>query len=212
MGRVLARCVDNMLARGVVAASGAVTKMQTLQVRLKSTELKDGVEHFEPYGFTSRPLPGAEVLAGFFGGDRSHGVVICAADRRYRIREMAEGEVAIYTDEGDSIVLKRGRLIEVTTHTLRINATELVEFNTQQFTVNASVKASFTTPLAEYSQQVKVLGLLTGQGGMAISGGSGASFSGSISQTGGSFTTDQDVSAGSISLKNHRHAGGALPS
>ena len=40
---------------------------------------------------------------------------------------------------------------------------------------------------------------LTGQGGMAISGGSGASVTGSISVTGG------DVKADGVGLKSHTH-------
>lgn len=47
--------------------------------------------------------------------------------------------------------------------------------------------------------------LITGTGGMAISGGSGASVQGNIQQTQGSYTTTGDVTAGSISLQSHTH-------
>lgn len=126
----LARRVTNLLSRGAVGLANAANKMQTLQISLLDDEAKTDVEHFEPYGFTSCPKAGAEVLAAFLDGDRSHGVVIVAADRRYRIQNLQAGEVAIYTDEGDSIVLKRGRLVEVTTHTLKINASTKVEMIT----------------------------------------------------------------------------------
>lgn len=121
--------MKNMLARGTVVLVDAAKKLQGLQVRLTAGELKDGAEHFEPYGFTSNPLAGAEVLTAFIGGDRSHAVVLVAADRRYRIQAMASGEVAIYTDEGDHIHFKRGRIIDIETDTLNIKAATAVNID-----------------------------------------------------------------------------------
>jgi len=122
--------VKNMLARGTVVLVDALKKMQSLQMRLTAGELKDNAEHFEPYGFTSNPLAGAEVLTAFIGGDRSHAVVLVAADRRFRIQSLKPGEVAIYTDEGDKIHFKRGRIIDIETGTLNIKATTAVNFET----------------------------------------------------------------------------------
>ena len=122
--------LKSMLVRGTVIMADAARKLQTLQVRLTAGEIKDGAEHFEAYGFTSHPKSGAEVLTAFLGGDRSHAVVLVASDRRYRIKELEPGEVAIYTDEGDKVHFKRGRLIEFDTVTLKIKATEVVDFDT----------------------------------------------------------------------------------
>lgn len=126
--------LKSMMARGTVVLAAAGKMMQTLQVRLTAGELKDGAEHFEPYGLTSNPLPGAEVLTVFLGGDRSHAVVVVASDRRYRIKELKPGEVALYTDEGDKIHFKRGRIIDVETETLNIKATKSVNFDTPEIT------------------------------------------------------------------------------
>jgi phage baseplate assembly protein V len=122
--------LKSMMARGTVVLAAAGKMMQTLQVRLTAGELKDNVEHFEPYGLTSNPQPGAEVLTMFLNGDRSHAVVVVASDRRYRIKELEPGEVAIYTDEGDKIHFKRGRIIDIETATLNIKATTAVNFDT----------------------------------------------------------------------------------
>lgn len=105
--RQQAQKISNMLSRGVVTLANAAGKMQTLQVSLLDDEAKDDVEHFEPYGFTSNPQAGAEVLAAFIEGDRSHGIVICAADRRYRLAALKSGEVALYDDLGHVIKLAR---------------------------------------------------------------------------------------------------------
>lgn len=120
----------NVLARGVVALASSASKLQSLQLRLLAGEVKDGVEHLEPYGFTSCPKSGAEALAGFIGGDRSHGVVIMVSDRRFRVQGLKPGEVAIYTDEGDRVHFKRDRVIDIETVTLNVKASESVNFDT----------------------------------------------------------------------------------
>ena len=102
-----ARRLSNMMARGTVTLVNAATKLQSLQLRLLAGETKDQVEYLEPYGLTSNPNPGAECLALFLDGDRSHGVVVCVADRRYRLKNLASGEVALYDDQGQSIILLR---------------------------------------------------------------------------------------------------------
>ncbi len=122
--------LKNILVRGTLSLVDGLKKLQELQVKLLAGEIKDGMEHFEAYGFTSYPKAGAEVLAGFFGGDRSHGVVICVADRRFRLQGLKSGEVAMYTDEGDKLHFKRGRVIEIETMTLRVKAETAVEFDT----------------------------------------------------------------------------------
>jgi len=77
-----------------------------------------GREYFQHYGFTSSPLPGAE---GILVKRGNHYIMVATDDRRHRIR-IDSGEVAIYTDEGDHIHLKRGRIAEIVTETLVIKA------------------------------------------------------------------------------------------
>ncbi|EMW3378017.1 phage baseplate assembly protein, partial [Yersinia enterocolitica] len=107
------RGLSNMLVRAVVRRLDSSSKNQMLQIQMIADELKDNIEHLEPYGFTSAAHTGAEAFAAFPDGDRSHGVVLVVADRRYRIKGLESGEVAIYSDEGDSIILKRGNQIEL---------------------------------------------------------------------------------------------------
>jgi phage baseplate assembly protein V len=97
-----------MLARGIVKLSNSSSNMQTLQITVLDGEVLSDVEHFEPYGFTSRPQPGAEVLTASLAGNRSHTVVLCAADRRYRKLNLQLGEVALFTHDGSEIHLKNG--------------------------------------------------------------------------------------------------------
>jgi phage baseplate assembly protein V len=131
--------IANMLARGVVALGNSASKLQSLQLRLLAGEVKDNVEHLEPYGFTACPQEGAEALAAFIGGDRSHGVVIVVADRRFRLQGLKPGEVALYTDEGDFIHFKRGRMIEMETLTLKVKAATAVEFDTPEIRTTGKI-------------------------------------------------------------------------
>lgn len=99
-------------------------------------------ELMQHYGYSSAPLPGAEFLAIPVGGNSKHTVVVASEDGRYRIT-LTDGEVSLYTDEGDYIHMKRGRLIEIKTDTL---------------VVQAKTKVRFETPLVEMSNDVKAAG------------------------------------------------------
>lgn len=99
-----------LVARGVVRLVRSTTALQELQVGLLAGETHARAEHFEPYGFTAHPRPGAEAVALSVGGNRDHVLVVCVADRRYRIKTLAEGEVAIHDDQGQEVVLKRDRV------------------------------------------------------------------------------------------------------
>ncbi len=142
----------NILARGLVALGNSASKLQSLQLRLLADEVKDNVEHLEPYGFTACPKEGAEALAGFIGGDRSHAVVIVVADRRFRLQGLKPGEVALYTDEGDFIHFKRGRIIDIETVTLNIKATESVNFDTPLISTTGRIESAGDQIAAGISQ------------------------------------------------------------
>lgn len=132
--------IGNFIARGTLALVNAGRKLQALQVRLTAGELKGGVEHFEPYGFTSNPLAGAEALLTFVGGDRSHCVAAVVTDRRYRPVGLSPGEVCLFTDEGDEIRLKRGRIISITAGTR-------VDVTAPEAVFHCSAKVTLDTPL-----------------------------------------------------------------
>lgn len=103
----LAMRLRGIVARAVIKAVADEGALQTLQVRVNADELLDGVEHFQPYGHAARPLPGAEGIALAVGGHRSHTVVICVGDRRYRLKGLKAGEVGLYDDLGNRVLLGR---------------------------------------------------------------------------------------------------------
>jgi phage baseplate assembly protein V len=116
--RDLIRRTRMSIGRAVLAAINDATGLQETQIRLMQDEVKGGVAHLQSYGLTVHPLPGAEGLVLFVGGNRDHGVAIKFDDRRFRIRNLAPGEVAVYTHEnllegGHRIVLRKNQDLEV---------------------------------------------------------------------------------------------------
>jgi phage baseplate assembly protein V len=114
----LGRKLRLMVARAVITAIGDAGKIQTAQVKLLDGEVRDGVEILHQYGFSSAPLGDREGLYFSVGGDRDHGVLICVADRKFRLRNLAPGEVAIYTDEDQTagqhrVIFKRSQEIHL---------------------------------------------------------------------------------------------------
>ena len=137
----LARGLQNLFSRGVVSAVNPAGKMQTVQIQLLTGEGKDNVEHFEPYGFTAHPHVGAEQATGFVEGDRSHGIVLIVADRRYRLTGFAAGEVAIYDDQGQKVHLTRnGIVIDGAGLPVTITNTPKVRMETERLECTGEIK------------------------------------------------------------------------
>ena len=155
LGKLWDAC-RNIVARGVLTRVDDARTMQTVQLTLLEGEVPVGAERFQSYGLSAHPLSGAEALVVFVGADRSHPVVAAVDDRRYRPRGLKPGEVCLYTDEGDSILLGRGRQITVTTQRLVIRAGESVMVE---------------TPSVSFSGNVSVGGRLEVGGGISNTGG-----------------------------------------
>lgn len=153
----LANRVMLAVARCVVSLVDDAKKMQTVQAQLLKREVRDGIERVQNYGYTSKPHAGAEGVVVFVGGNRDHGLCIAVDDRRYRLTGLEDGEVAIYTDEGDKIHLKRGNVIEVTTQTFRVNAETLIELNAPTVKVAADL-FEVDAPLTTFSGDVQADG------------------------------------------------------
>jgi len=124
--------IMNSMARGVLISTDDATGVQGMALDLLAGERKDNVERFQNYGFTSVPTGEAEAIVIFPGGDRSSGVVVALDERASRLAGLQGGEVAVYTNEGDSIILKRNNEIEITTRRLVVNALESIELNAEQ--------------------------------------------------------------------------------
>jgi phage gp45-like len=109
-------------------------------------------EFFQQYGMTSFPKAGAEGLVIKKGNVI---FLVASDDRRYRV-SLAEGEVALYTDEGDKIHLKRGEIditsiakVVVTAPEIMVNASTSAKVTSPVIEANASTSAKVTSPIVE---------------------------------------------------------------
>jgi len=117
-----------MVGRAVLAAVDNSGKTQKVQVVALYDETITGVERFQEYGLETRPKKDAEVLLVFIGGNREQGVAACVHDRRYRPKDLAEGEVALYTSEDGAgkehrVHLKSGKGIDIVGADVQIKVT-----------------------------------------------------------------------------------------
>lgn len=107
----LAERVRGMIGRAIVGLVNDAAKLQALQVTMLADQTVDEVEHFQHYGFTSVPHAGAEGIALALAGSTGHTVVINVDDRRYRVKNLASGEVVIYDDLGHQVHLTRAGIV-----------------------------------------------------------------------------------------------------
>lgn len=188
IGRFLSRV--RQAFRGKVALVNTAGGIQTTQINGLAGEDLPGVELFQHYGFTSAPPAGTTAVVIPIGGKTTHGIIVATEHGSYRLQGLENGEVALYTDEGASIVLKRGKIIEATCDTYKVIC--------KHYDIDASEGAKFTTPNLEATEQVTATGAINGNGGMAIKGGDGASFEGNVSQKSGNFTSAGKVVASNL--------------
>lgn len=122
-----------LFAHGVATWVGA----DRVQARVLDNEVLDNLNRIEPYGFSYRPKPGAQVYLAFPSGDRSYGVALVVGDKRYQM-QLLEGEVAIHDDElNHSIKLGRdGIVIEGGGHDITVNNAPKVIVNSGTVQVN----------------------------------------------------------------------------
>lgn len=139
MAKETATAIQLVIGRAVLSAVSDEAKRQMIQFEALPGEVKDGVERLQQYGFNSVPMSGAQVLFVCLGGNRDHPVAISVDDPRFRKSGMQSGEVAIYTDEGDYILLKRGRTIEIETTNLVVKASESARFETPILEVTGEI-------------------------------------------------------------------------
>jgi phage baseplate assembly protein V len=81
-----------------------------VQARVLDDDIPPNVDRVEPYGFSYRPKAGSEAYVLFPSGDRSFGAAVVIGDKRY-VMTLAEGEVAVHDDQGQSVHLTRSGIV-----------------------------------------------------------------------------------------------------
>lgn len=136
MNAATAGRVRMMIGRAILRLVNDTAMAQSAQVEMLDDEVHDAVERFQNYGFTSVPHEGAEAVVVCVGGLRSHGIVIATEDRRYRLKGLEGGEVALYDDQGQMVKLARDGIYIETDQKVTVNA-DAVEVNAESVVVSS---------------------------------------------------------------------------
>ena len=122
------------MIRGIITSvvEGVIKRFSAV---CRAGETISNREYFQHYGLTSRPLPGAECI---IIKDGNHYIMVASDDRRYR-PAVEEGEVALYTDEGDKAHFKRGKIYEII-------AGEQLVITTKAAGITAATSMTVTSP------------------------------------------------------------------
>lgn len=142
-------------------------------------------EVFQHYGFTSRPLAGAE---GLMIREGNVFYLIASDDRRFRIA-LQDGEVALYDDQGQAVHFKRGKQIHV--------------YGADQLVADVGVETVVTCPLVRAVATTKVLldtPLVQCTGNLLVAGG--ISSAGTYGTSGGKIVTPGDIESTAGEVKD----------
>lgn len=127
MLRPLATRIANTVARAVVDLVDDSTDLQELQLVVLDGEVVADAERFQDYGFTSVPITGAEAVVLFPNGDRAHPLVVAVDDRRNRPINLQASEVALYSQNGQRVLLKADGSVEITGTEIRLGTDDAAD-------------------------------------------------------------------------------------
>lgn len=151
-----------------------------------------------------------EVARYYIQIDGGNGNMIIKDDQGQEIMiESGDGRISV-TSEQQIIHKTKDYVINCDSYTLNcktsvVNASESAETNTKEFTVKATSKTTFTTPIATFSGKVDVALLLSFSGGMSGKSTAGGGAGGATIQIQGNANFTEDVVAGGKSLVLHTH-------
>lgn len=114
---------------GILRIIDDTKKIQKCQISLMDNETHSNVDRYQEYGFSSVPLPGAQAVAVSIAGSRDNSIIIATEDGRYRPLNLNPGEVTIYNQFGDKIVIKQNRTIEITAPNIKLIGNVRIEGN-----------------------------------------------------------------------------------
>jgi phage gp45-like len=118
-----ARRAYNTLTRATLKGAKDDKLMQEVDIDLWKGEARKTIERFQQYGISSVPHKAkdektdevAEALIGYVNGNPAHAVIMAIDDRRHRLKNQKEGEVALYDDQGQILRITRDG-IHITSH------------------------------------------------------------------------------------------------
>ena len=130
-----------MAFRGVVTLVKSASAVQLMQVDGVSGEQLQDAELFQQFGFTSNPPAGTMAIVLPIGGRTAHGIIVATEHGMLRLKGLASGEMAIYNQWGDHVILSADRRMKVV----------------------SSLAVDITTPTVNMSGNLNVAGSIVAQ-------------------------------------------------
>jgi phage baseplate assembly protein V len=158
-----------VVGRGRIKTSDDIGALQRHQVQLGQLETFDNLSRLSEYGFNSLPPEKSEAVLLFMGGNRTDGVIIATGNQTYRMRGLANGEVSISDDKGQSVYLSQNGIV------INGGGKPITVINTQSVTLD--------TPETTITGHVTIKGALDVDG--SISSKANIAAQGNVSDTSG---------------------------
>jgi phage baseplate assembly protein V len=109
----ITRRMQNIVTKVLVKAVYDSDQIQLVKISGLYDEVTDKVERIQNYGLTSNPPQNSEGVSLCLSGDKDHQIVIACDSGVYRV-QVENGEVAIYSQYGQKILLAKNGNIETT--------------------------------------------------------------------------------------------------
>lgn len=168
----LFRRMQTFVVRGTISSVDDGPKMQEVGLDLEDGMRATKVEQWHHYGLSYHPKKDSEVLAVSLGGNRDHMVVIATADRRYRLKDLAEGEIAIHDDQGQKVHFTRDGIVADTPKKVTIkSAQEMLIESAAPLSIKAPAGMSIDTPTLTLKGDLSQEGSITSTGAHVAGGG-----------------------------------------
>jgi phage baseplate assembly protein V len=181
--------IRRLATSGTVLGVDDSAEIQVIKVEMLAGEIRN-VRRLQQYGLTTVPLAGSESVHITLNGDRGRTVMLAVDDRRYRPLDLQPGDSCLYTHEGTLVHLRQGQQVYV-------EGASQVLVKSADIVLDGPVRCTKTLTV---DQTLLVKQSITGQAGLAVSGGA-AAINGAIIDTAGNLTTAKGVSS-----DTHKHS------
>ena len=98
---------------GAVHSAGSDNGL-SIDVSLAGGEQHTDVPLMQHYGLSAKPRKDAEAVIIFLGGARDNGIAIATQGKTSSLPSLNDGEVALYSEFGQTIILKKDGSVSVT--------------------------------------------------------------------------------------------------
>ncbi|EER47728.1 phage baseplate assembly protein V [Actinobacillus minor NM305] len=148
--------------RGVLNLVKSGSDIQQVQVSGLADETIQDLELMQHFGFTSVPPAGTQVVVIPLGGKTTHGIIVATENGSFRVKNLKNGEVAIYDSSGSTIILKNNRVIDVECDAYNVKC--------KTYQVTASEGATINGDLTQAVGSFSTSGDVTASGDVSANG------------------------------------------